>query len=48
MVIVYDVIVTSSIIPFSTIQCCAISIILQASCVPYKLSKLTKITGNVI
>ena len=46
--IVYDVIVTSSTTPFSTIQCCEIPIFSQTSCVPYKLSKATKIAGIVI
>ena len=46
--IVYDVIVTSSTIPFSTNQCCEIPIFSQTSCVPYKLSKATKIAGIVI
>ena len=45
--IVYDVIVTSSTIPFSAIQCCEISIFSQTSRIPYKLSIPTKIAGIV-
>ena len=41
-------IVTSSTIPFSTIQCSEIPIFSQTNCVPYKLSKATKIAGIVI
>ena len=48
MVIVYDVIVTSSTIPFTTIQYCEITIFSQTSCVPYKLSKAIKIAEIAI
>ena len=48
MPVVYDVIVTSSTIPFSTIHCCEIPIFSQTSSMPYKLSKAAEIAGIVI